>query len=89
MTRGSRGSSYELMKLSIMSLPEQELGGDRPHQGAQHIPVGVPDIALRRQIRIGRLSQQRRCCPFDELETRADREAHGTRQKEKPAAAKP
>jgi hypothetical protein len=66
---------------------EQELSRDRADERHQHVPLGVPHVALCSEERIGLRAADLGSSPLDELVARADRETHARHEEEQPLPA--
>jgi len=65
---------------------EGQLRGDRAGQGQKHIPLGVPDIALRAEEGVRVATADQGGPPFDHFIESAEGEADAARQDEQPFA---
>ena len=66
---------------------EQQLRRDRADEREEHVPLRVPDIALRAEEGVGIAAADERREPLDELVAGAHREAHARDDGEEPPAA--
>ena len=69
----------------IMGSRKQELGTDGADQSQEHVPLGIPDVALRTQEGLcGLTPQQHRRPPLDHLVEGTERQAHADDEEEEP-----
>src|SRR6266567_7292575 len=88
--RRDRGLSAEASaqpeKLAVVQARQGQLRDDRSDQRVQHVPLRVPDVALRSQKIVRRGPADHGRPPLDELVARADRQADAADDEEQPAA---
>ncbi len=76
----------ELRELAVVNPGEQDLRSESAQQAQEHVPLRVPDVALRSEKRQRGLPGSEGRPPFDELVKRRDRETDARHQEEEPAA---
>ena len=74
-------------QLPVVQAAKEDLSAHRPNQREKHVPLGIPDIALRTDKGARRLVGDHRRPPFEHFVKRADRQAGTGHQREHPLAA--
>src|SRR5690349_7323437 len=82
------GSAFgvELRELAVVEAREEEQRGYRADERHEHVPLGVPDVALSAEERVGGRAAEDGGEPFDQLVGRAHREADADDEKGEPLA---
>ena len=82
---GGRGGHHR--QLAVVAAREHEQRERGADQAEEHVPLGVPGVALGAEERLRGLPVEERAPPLDELVAGRERQAHRGRQHREPAAA--
>src|SRR5207247_1357083 len=83
---GVRLRLQQFGQATVVAASKDQLCGDSAQQSTEHVPLRVPDVALRTKEGFSGMASRERRPPFEELVTRAEREAHRRHEDEQPTA---